>query len=302
MKSIVQKVFIGAVAILLTGLAAQAQVLTFYTSNGLKIDEVSSSGVVTAGWSGATNVNISGLAVDNSGGASNGVLYGTQVGGTIYKFATPSLNNTKATFATSGLTSIGMAVDSSGNVYQDYASIRKYSSTGTLLTTMTPPGMNTTDQPFAVSSAGNLFTADSTGGNINKYDSTGTTLLGSYAVAASLWGFAVDNTTGDVFASTSGSSIYKLSAAGVSSTFATVAGDGFKGLAYVNGHLYAVDNTHSTLVQFDSLGVSTIFATGLSTNSQYLAAAVPESQTWVLLGLGGGILALIRRHGRKTCR
>jgi sugar lactone lactonase YvrE len=147
---------------------------------------------------GGATILIAMTATDSSfSAASAAVLYEADAGtGKIQKFDTTT-GALVPGFNVSLSNPSGLAVDASGNLYaSNYVTniINKYSSAGTLLSTITLPGLQPV--PIAIDLAGNLYEGNISNNTIQKYSSAGVLISGSTIATGSPSGAVVSNPTG----------------------------------------------------------------------------------------------------------
>ncbi len=178
---------------------------------------------------------------------------------TINKFAP---DGTRSTFATGLYFPLGLAFDSTGNLFQAdfYGGIYKFAPDGTRRTFAT--GL-ASSAALACDSRGNLFAADYGGGTINKFAPDGarstfaTDLAGPYSLAFDNAGNLFES---NVFDGT----IYKFAPDGTRSTFATGLNRPV-GLAFDSaGNLFVGEYIFGTIYKFAPDGTRSTFATDLA--------------------------------------
>lgn len=101
-------------------------------------------------------------------------------------------------------------------------------------------------------------------------------------------------------ASANNGSIYSFNPDGSGKTQVAFGLNAPIGMAFDSaGNLFVADAGAGIIYEINSLGVGTIFASGLSGPWALAFEPVPEPSTWVLLGLGVGMVTLGLRKGRS---
>jgi len=262
-------------------------------------------------------------------GGSGGELYESGVlSGSIHTF---SSGGSESTFASGLQSPVGMAFDSSGDLFvADNDVIYEYTpdgartvfasgagafclafdaygnlfaDSGNTIVEITPSGDMSTfatglDHPTALAfnSAGDLFEADDGSGNINEFTPDGT----ETAFASGLDGpFDIAfNHSGDLFETNYfGGSIMEFAPDGAESTFATGLQNAY-GLAFdSSGDLFETNYNGAgqfNIMEYTPQGSVSTFAT--TSDSGYLAfTPVPEPSTWAMLLVGFLGVALLTR-------
>jgi sugar lactone lactonase YvrE len=200
----------------------------------------------------------------------------------------------------SGFTPLGMAFDSSGNLFASNfgaGSIVEFASGGGQNTF--PTGLHRT-AGLAFNSHGILFESDSSTGNINEFTSLGTESL--FASGLSDPSAMAFDSSDDLFVvDPSLQAIFKYTPDGTQTVFAT----GFyTSLAFNSaGVLFAGDPNNAGIDEFTPDGTETIFTSDIDSGTYPNAMAfqpepVPEPSTWALLIIGVAVMIGFGR--RKT--
>ena len=184
-----------------------------------------------------------------------GTLY-VDDGTNVYRY---SSNGTPSVFSNQpGSTVIGMAFDSSGNLYgsaRDNSAIFEWSPLGvrsTFASVPNPYGM-------ALDAFGNVYVGANFGNQINKY-SPGGSLLGVFATGTNVQSLAFDG-HGNLFEGDGSGNIYEYAPNGTRTTFASGLSGTLFGLAFDNaGNLYASD-WNNEINKFTPGGTRSIFGT-----------------------------------------
>ena len=228
-----------------------------------------------SGWNGPV-----GLALDNSGNLYSGCPGAS----TVTKWATNGVGS-YAGFADSVS---GLAFDRADNIYMtnpNYVSIcRGYFTMDCNQSYLSNPTSLAFDRLGDIYVANGVYPwSDSPFGPTNTIAkfSASLTYLGDFATNLNQpWGLAFDR-AGNLFVSNSGNNrIYKFTANGVRTIFATVGLSTPRGLAFdSSGSLYVANAGNGTIVKFPSSGiVGTVFASGL--NSPTSIAIQPGLKLW----------------------
>ncbi len=245
-----------------------------------------------------------GVAFDN-GGNLYVANYGAQ---TIMKFD-PSGNG--SIFANSDLNfPRGLAFDKSGNLYVgnlNNQNIVKFDPSGHGSVFAGPSSGISGVTGIAFDSSGNLYEANEFSQTVRKFDPSASEYvfadLGSLGVTDPM-GLAFDRSgnlyvAGGLDNQPSNNTIIKITTNGIESVFASSGLDGPMGLAFdSSGNLYVANYLGGTIEEFDTNGIGTVFASGL-TSPRFIAVQVPEPATWILVMLGA--VALLYNH-QMRCR
>ena len=198
----------------------------------------------------------------------------------------------KSTFAT-GLVDIGgLAFDSAGDLFVSDSNVAG------LITEFTPGGAESTfatglDQPrgLAFNNAGNLFVG--TGSNIMEITSTGTKSV--FLPGLALGGSLIFNNAGDLYAEYN-QQVVEIAPDGTKTRIA-IAGD-FQQIAINDqGILFVADPVGNDVIDFNSSGTRSTFASGLG-QVEGLAFAVPEPLSGALVAVGLAAFFMCRRMER----
>jgi hypothetical protein len=247
-----------------------------FNAEGKYIAQFSGSETPAGSFSRGQYVASYSIAVDNSTDAVKGDVYITDPGhGVIDVFDSTGkylsqITGTPSSFASSFGELVGVAVDTSGNVWADSEfthhsgedDVFEFSNTGGLLGQFTT--FNTLEKGFAVDSSDNVYLMMAGFGTVLKYSSTGTELA--------RWGgrdtaIAVDDATNNVFVDTSrgveefgafgepyGSPVEVFAAGGISDSVGLAVND-------KTGIVYASQREADTIAAF-KLGVYPGVSTG----------------------------------------
>ena len=309
MKTSATSLLTGGAALLLGWSAAPVRGTILYASNAgaSTIEKFTSDGTRSTFATEAAFSSPEGLAFDSAG-----KLYTANSGAnTVTKFTTGGVGSV---FGSTGLTSPhGVAFDRAGNLYvanSSGQSIEKYTPGGAA-SVFVPPGSGlSTPIGLAFDRNDFLYEADLGDNRIWKFTLGGVgSIFASGGLLNKPTGLAFDS-AGNLYVGNLGDfTILKFTIGGVGSVFASTGGLSPVGLAFDDaGMLFAVFN-NGLIQKFNSLGVGTVFATGLN-NPQYLAFTTdagvplklanqtPEPASAALLGLGALLLAA-RRRGRR---
>jgi sugar lactone lactonase YvrE len=211
-------------------------------------------------FSGSTTLGVTILALVSSFAASAGTIYVDDDLGALYKFTTAGV---RSVFSNSqGQSDIGLAVDSSGDVFaadRDSNEILKYSPGGTASVFATP----TDPYGIAVDSSGNVYAGTQFGSTITKYTPAGVGTV--FATGTGVFALTFD-ASGDLFDGEQNGNIYEYAPNGTRTLFGSVPANGTGGSAFVgglafdpSGNLYVAD-WNSQIVKFAPNGTSTVFA------------------------------------------
>lgn len=168
----------------------------------------------------------------------------------------PAEGGTATSFVNTSAPS-GLVFDGAGNLYvaNDSANlIYKYSSTGTLLTTLSGNGLST-PQGLAIDASGNLYAANIGNNTISRFDSDGNALTAwTLGGAGGATGIAFDSNF-NLYAATQGTVQLFNSAGVLQPDFVSSGIDNATGLTFdLNGNLYVGDATYNAVFKFDSAG------------------------------------------------
>ncbi len=274
-----------SLSLLLLAIPSSSGADNLFVSAGGSIEEINSAGTVTVFASSGLD-DPEGLAFDSSGN-----LYVANYGNsTIMKFSASGgvLSSNGTVFASGGemYGPVGLAFDGSGNLYvanNENDTIEKFNSSGG-----GGPFANTwTEGPegLAIDSAGNVYVAipyaSNYGNNtIEVFNPLG--VDGAVADWAYPYGLAFDSKGNLYVDSSNDGNILNLS----KGTRVASGLDFPIGLAFDSGgNLYVANSGNGTIDEFNTNGVETVFASGLS-SPQFIAIQVPEPATWALLVLG----------------
>jgi len=200
------------------------------------------------------------IALASSSAASAGTIYVDDDLGALYKYTTAGVQSVFSN--QQGQSDIGLAVDSSGNVFaadRDSNEILKYSPGGVASVFATP----TDPYGIAVDSAGNVYTGASFGETIMKYTPAG---VGSvFETGTDVFALTFD-ASGNLIEGDQSGNIYKDAPNGTRTLFASIPSDGTGGDGFVgglaldpSGNLYVAD-WNSQILKFAPNGTSTVFA------------------------------------------
>ncbi len=214
---------------------------------------------------------------------SSGDVFMSLFGGDIYK---RSVSGTESLFA--GVSGGGLAIDSNGNLFSAATNIYEITPNGEVSTFVTGNFDDSTvyQAGLAFNSLGDLFSADSTYGNIYKFSAGGTRTV--FATGFLPWALAFD-AEGDLFASQyNGGLIYRIQADGQRSLFTTIVdpdGVAIGGLAFDSlGNLFVADGSGGKVYEVAPDGGQQVFASGLgNASSVAVQSATPEPATFVLI-------------------
>ena len=185
-------------------------------------------------------------------------------GNNIYQF-TP--DGAKTTFALGVFQAVGLAFDSSSNLFVANGEV------GTI-TKITPNGTQSTFASglsysfgLAFNAVGSLFEADMGSGNIYQFTPDGT--QSTFASGLNRPCALAADSAGNLFESDQGSgNIYKFTPAGVQSTFGSGSPWGINGLAFNSaGYLFLADESSGNIYKFAPDGTRSTFASGLNSPS-----------------------------------
>ena len=287
------------VAALLALICRVTVAATLYVSSGSQIiDQVSSTGVVSAFATLPAGSSPAGLAFDSGGNlyvADYGIDQISKItsGGAVSLFATLPIGSNPS----------GLAFDSSGNLYVADSGtdrISKINSSGmvSLFATL-PAGF---PAGLAFDGSGNLYVADNINDQVRRTTSGGA--VSSFAAlpaGSGPFGLAFDG-SGNLYVADSGTDqISKITSGGAVSRFASLpGGSGPYGLAFdAAGNLYSADYNTGNISKISPNGSTvTTFATGL-TSPVFIAFGPADPATIGILSQGN---ASIITGGTSTLR
>ncbi len=235
-----------------------------------------------------------------------------QSNGTFASIAKIAPNGSSTVFSSStgGTSTIGLAFDSSGNLYGANSSssgngtIVKFGPGGGAPTTVVASTGTSSNTPYgiALDGAGNIYAAIRNNHTIVSYNSSGgTNWTTSLAGGSSPFGLALNGTTLYV-ANSSANTIDMYSTVNGSSlgNFAN-ASDGLSGpygLAFSGGTLYVANNGGTSINMFTAAHTSTSFSTGGAFPAFIAVSAIPEPSTYAAIA-GAAMLGLAIWHRRR---
>jgi sugar lactone lactonase YvrE len=190
------------------------------------------------------------VAFDNTGD-----IYVAEASGKLYEFTAAGAYT--ATVTTIATAIDGMWIDASNNIYladpTDKA-VYKYSTSGTLLMTISLSATGGTPYGVAVDNTGNIYILDQANKEVLKYSSTGTLIGTGGSGLTTPYGLYVDN-AGNIYVTDPGSgSVYVTNSSGT--VLAIIAGlTNPRGVVVDgSGNIYVSDYTNNTITEYPPLG------------------------------------------------
>jgi hypothetical protein len=288
-----------SLCVLFTLLALGAQSVTragvLYIDDNDKIYKLGSGGVLNT-FSNQSEPYVNGMAF-----TAAGILYvASQTQDTVYKY---SSGGSPSVFA-SVSSPVGLAIDSSGNVYVGSGdTIMKYTPGGSSSTFGTIPLDSVGGLAF--DSGGNLYAGTWNTGTIYKVTPGGSQTTFTTGVGAGIFGLAFDNDD-NLFATNYNRQIVKITPEGSQSVFGTLdpgqlpvsaAYDTQTNKLYIGEVADGASNFGEQFVySYTSNGTQSIAASALyMPEALAVSYAVPEPATFAFAGIGLAVLAIRRR-------
>jgi sugar lactone lactonase YvrE len=197
-----------------------------------------------------TKTDPTAIAFDNAGN-----IYVAEATGKLYEFTAAGAYT--ATVTTTPAAIDGMWIDANNNIYladpTDKA-VYEYSTSGTLLMTISLSATNGTPYGVAVDNSGNIFILDQANKEVLKYNSTGTLIGTGGSGLTTPYGLYVDN-TGDIYVTDPGAgSVYISNSSGTGITIIAGLTNPRGVVVDGSGNIYVSDYTNNTVTEYPPLG------------------------------------------------
>ena len=215
----------------------------------------------------APNISYSPSTNSYTTGTAITALNPTNSGGAVTAFAYSSATAFGGSY--SGPSNLN--VDASGNVYvPNYSNntVKKYSSTGTLITATFGSGYNR-PETIVADASGNIYVLNTGANNITKFNSSGTS-LGTFASGfSSPYGMAIDSSGNIYIADYGNNAVKKYNSGGTLQLTITSNISGPSNVAIdASGNVFVLNLTARTVTKYNSSGTfQSTFKSGLSSTS-----------------------------------